>query len=129
MRGAGGEVREEAAGRRHRGRARPDGSASSASDRQPLDGDRLFHLRIAEATGNGALVAVVKMLWEERTGPLYKQLEHHYDSPALWTAAMAEHRAVLKAIAAHDAAGARAAMQRHLNQAYKRFSTGWDALH
>jgi len=98
-------------------------------DRQPLAGDRLFHLRIAEATGNGALVAVVKMLWEERTGPLYQQLEHHYDSPSLWSAAMAEHRAVLKAIAAHDAAGARAAMRRHLNQAYKRFSTGWDALH
>src|SRR5437868_11290485 len=36
--------------------------------RQPLPADRLFHLRIAEATGNGALVAVVKMLWEERTG-------------------------------------------------------------
>src|SRR5947207_4255369 len=32
---------------------------------QPLPADRLFHLRIAEATGNGALVAVVKMLWEE----------------------------------------------------------------
>jgi DNA-binding FadR family transcriptional regulator len=98
-------------------------------DKQPLSGDRLFHLRIAEATGNGALVAVVKMLWEERTGPLYKQLEHHYDSPALWTAAMAEHRAVLKAIATRDAAGARAAMQRHLNHAYKRFNTGWDNLH
>lgn len=97
--------------------------------RQPLPADRTFHLRIAEATGNGALVAVVKMLWEERTGPLYKQLEHHYDSPALWTAAMAEHRAVLKAIAAHDADGARSAMQRHLNQAYKRFSKGWDTLH
>ena len=37
-----------------------------------------------------------------------------------------EHRAVLKAIAAKDARGARAAMQRHLNQAYKRFSTGWE---
>jgi DNA-binding FadR family transcriptional regulator len=98
-------------------------------DKQPLSGDRLFHLRIAEGTGNGALVAVVKMLWEERTGPLYKQLEHHYDSPALWTAAMAEHRAVLKAIATRDAAGARAAMQRHLNHAYKRFNTGWDNLH
>lgn len=97
--------------------------------RQPLPADRVFHLRIAEATGNGALVAVVKMLWEERTGPLYKQLEHHYDSPALWHAAMAEHRAVLKAIAAHDAGGARVAMQRHLNQAYKRFSKGWDTLH
>lgn len=95
---------------------------------QPLAGDQLFHIRIAEATGNGALVAVVKMLWEERTGPLYKQLEHHYDSPALWTAAMSEHRAVVKAIAVRNAEGARAAMQRHLNQAYKRFSTGWDSL-
>jgi DNA-binding GntR family transcriptional regulator len=41
---------------------------------------------------------------------------------------MKEHRAVLNAIAAKDAAGARAAMQRHLNQAYKRFSTGWDSV-
>jgi DNA-binding FadR family transcriptional regulator len=97
--------------------------------KQPLAADRLFHLRIAEATGNGALVAVVKMLWEERMGPLYKRLEHHYDTPALWTAAMAEHRSVLKAIAEHDVAGARAAMQRHLNKAYKRFSKGWDTLH
>lgn len=92
----------------------------------PLVGDRLFHLRIAEATGNGALVHVIRLLWEERTGPLYKQLEHHYDSPKLWQSAMAEHRAVVKAIAAHDVAGARAAMQRHLDQAYKRFSKGWD---
>jgi DNA-binding FadR family transcriptional regulator len=97
--------------------------------KQPLPGDRLFHVRIAEGTGNGALVAVVKMLWEERTGPLYKQLEHHYDSPQLWKSAMAEHRAVKKAIAARDAAAARSAMQRHLNQAYKRFSKGWDTLH
>jgi DNA-binding FadR family transcriptional regulator len=96
--------------------------------RQPLAGDRMFHLRIAEATGNGALVHVVKMLWEERTGPLYKQLEHHYDAPELWDAALAEHRAVLKAIAAHDQSSARLAMQRHLNHAYKRFSTGWDAI-
>jgi DNA-binding FadR family transcriptional regulator len=99
------------------------------AQRLPLEGDRLFHLRIAEATGNGALVAVVKMLWDERMGPLYQQLEHHYDSPALWSAAMTEHRAVLKAIANRDAAAARAAMQRHLNHAYKRFSTGWDSLH
>jgi GntR family transcriptional regulator, transcriptional repressor for pyruvate dehydrogenase complex len=93
-----------------------------------VNADRLFHLRVAEGTGNGALVQVVKMLWEERTGPLYKQLEHHYDSPDLWDAALSEHRAVVNAIAAHEPAAARAAMQRHLNQAYKRFSTGWNAL-
>ncbi len=100
----------------------------TAGDRQPLSGDRLFHMRIAEATGNGALVAVVQMLWDERTGPLYQQLEQHYDTPSLWERAMSEHRAVLDAIAAKDAVGARTAMQRHLNQAYKRFSTGWDTL-
>jgi DNA-binding FadR family transcriptional regulator len=99
-----------------------------ADGRAPLSGDRMFHLRIAEATSNGALVHVVKMLWDERTGPLYKQLEEHYDSPGLWETAMAEHRAVLKAIAAHDAIAAKAAMQRHLNMAYKRFSKGWDTL-
>jgi DNA-binding FadR family transcriptional regulator len=93
---------------------------------QPLAADRLFHLRIAEATGNGALVAVVKMLWEERTGPLFAQLEHHYDSPDQWTRAIAEHRVVMDAIAKRDTAGARAAMQRHLDRAYKRFSRSWD---
>jgi len=35
---------------------------------------------------------------------------------------------VLKALVAHDAVAARAAMHRHLNQAYKRFSKGWDTL-
>jgi GntR family transcriptional repressor for pyruvate dehydrogenase complex len=101
----------------------------TSDGKQPLGEDRLFHLRIAEATGNGALVAVVRMLWEERTGPLYKQLEHHYDAPELWQAALAEHRAVVKAIASRDVNAARTAMQRHLNQAYKRFSKGWDTLH
>ena len=94
----------------------------------PLDEDRNFHLRVAEATGNGALVAVIKMLWEERTGLLYQQLEHHYDSPELWRAAIGEHRAVLRAIAGRQPDAARSAMQRHLNQAYKRFSKGWNTL-
>ncbi|MBU6483410.1 MAG: FadR family transcriptional regulator [Betaproteobacteria bacterium] len=100
-----------------------------AEGMQPLPGDRLFHLRIVEATGNGALVHVVRTLWDERAGPLYQQLEQHYDSPDLWQAAMAEHRVVLESLAAHDARGARAAMRRHLDQAYKRFSAGWDMLH
>ena len=50
---------------------------------------------------------VIKLLWDERTGPLYQQLEHHYDSPDLWRRAMSEHRAVLKSIAARDADAAR----------------------
>jgi hypothetical protein len=95
---------------------------------QPLAADRLFHLRIAEATGNGALVAVLKMLWEERMGPLFAQLEHHYDTPELWLAAIAEHRNVLKAIIARNPDEARTAMQKHLNKAYKRFNTAAEAV-
>jgi GntR family transcriptional regulator, transcriptional repressor for pyruvate dehydrogenase complex len=104
-------------------------SVKDKEKRQPLAGDRLFHLRIAEATGNGALVVVVKMLWEERMGPLFTRLEHHYDNPRLWTSAIAEHRLVLDAIVRHDAAGARAAMQHHLDRAYRRFSKSWDTRH
>jgi DNA-binding FadR family transcriptional regulator len=98
-----------------------------AAGREPLPCDRLFHLRIAEATGNGALVHVIKLLWDERTGPLFSRLEHHYDSPGLWRSAMSEHRKVLESIAARDPDAARAAMQRHLDHAYKRFSKGWNA--
>jgi len=100
-----------------------------AAGRRPLADDRAFHHGVAEATGNGALVEVVELLWNERSGALYRQLEHHYDSLDLWRAALAEHRAVLAAIASRDADGAKSAMQRHLNLAYKRFSKGWDNLH
>ena len=62
-------------------------------------------------------------------GPLFTRLEHHYDNPSQWTRAIAEHRAVLDAIAGHDAAAARASMQRHLDKAYKRFTKSWDAKH
>src|SRR3954469_16154015 len=37
----------------------------------PLEADRAFHLRIAEASGNSALALVVKTLWAQRTGPLF----------------------------------------------------------
>ena len=92
----------------------------------PLVADRQFHLRIAEASGNSALALVVRTLWDQRTGPLFLRLEHHFDTPALWTVAIREHREIVAAIARHDAAGARAAMRRHMDQAARRFSTSWD---
>ena len=92
----------------------------------PLGADREFHLRIAEASGNSALGLVVRTLWEQRTGPLFRRLEDHYDTPKLWQVAMREHREIVAAIARHDAAGARTAMRRHMNQAAKRFSGSWD---
>jgi DNA-binding FadR family transcriptional regulator len=91
----------------------------------PLENDRRFHLELAEAGGNSALALAVRTLWDQRTGPLFLQLEHHFDTPALWDAAIAEHRAVLAAIEAHDAAGARATMRRHMDEAARRFQKSW----
>jgi len=68
----------------------------------------------------------VKVLWDQRTGPLFLRLEHHFDTPQLWTVAIKEHRDIVAAIAKRDAAGARAAMRRHMDHAARRFSTSWD---
>jgi DNA-binding FadR family transcriptional regulator len=92
----------------------------------PLASDRLFHLRIAEASGNSALALVVKTLWEQRTGPLFLRLEHHFDTPELWSLAIKEHREIVSAIARHDAGAARTAMRQHMNHAARRFSKSWE---
>ncbi|MEO7811233.1 MAG: FadR/GntR family transcriptional regulator [Usitatibacter sp.] len=92
----------------------------------PLTADRQFHLRIAEASGNSALALVVKTLWDQRTGPLFLRLEHHYDTPALWSVAIREHREIVVAIAGKDPAAARKAMRAHMNHAAKRFSSSWE---
>ena len=91
----------------------------------PLDNDRRFHLEIAEACGNSALALAVRTLWDQRPGPLFLQLEHHFDTPDLWAAAIAEHTAVMTSIEQHDAAAARAAMRRHMDAAARRFQRSW----
>ena len=111
-------------------RAMEDALDQMEADREkgtmPLASDRLFHLRIAQASGNSALALVVKTLWDQRTGPLFLRLEHHFDTPALWSVAIREHREIIAAIARHDGSGARGAMRRHMNQAARRFSASWD---
>lgn len=91
----------------------------------PLVNDRLFHLRLAEASGNSALALAVQTLWDQRMGPLFLRLEHHFDTPGLWDVAIREHREILGALQKRDSALARAAMRRHMNHAAKRFSASW----
>ena len=93
----------------------------------PLVSDRLFHLRIAEASGNSAFALVVKTLWDQRTGPLFMQLENHFTTEETWTTAIKEHRDVLNAILKRDTKGARLAMRRHMDNAAKRFSKSFNS--
>ncbi len=97
------------------------------SRRMPLDNDRRFHLEIAEASANSALALAVRTLWDQRTGPLFLRLEHHFDTPDLWAAAIAEHTAVMNAIENHDQGAARLAMRRHMDAAARRFQRSWSA--
>ena len=91
----------------------------------PIRGDRQFHLRIAEAAGNGPLLRTVTELFDERNNPLFEQLGHHFETPLTWRLALAEHQAVIEAIAAGDAGAARAAMHQHLQQSHDRFAGTW----
>lgn len=96
-----------------------------ALGRMPIRGDRLFHLRIAEAAGNGPLLRTVTELFDERNSALFKRLGQHFESVGSWHQAMAEHRTVLEAIAAGDPAAARRAMQAHLQRSHDRFADTW----
>ncbi len=99
--------------------------ADAKLGRIPTAGDRQFHVRIAEAAGNGVLVSVVGQLFDGRANPLFVKLAGYFESPKSWAAAIREHRRVLDALAAHDADAARAAMRSHMQLSHKRFSAGW----
>jgi GntR family transcriptional repressor for pyruvate dehydrogenase complex len=94
------------------------------------EADRRFHQTIARATRNSALLAVVESLWLIRvSSPQCIRLFHR--SRARGTKpVVAEHRAILQALRAHDADAARAAMQNHLQHVldYLLDATEADAL-
>jgi DNA-binding FadR family transcriptional regulator len=91
----------------------------------PIQGDRLFHLRLAEASENAPLARIVGELFDERSKPLYAQLGAHFENEPTWRAAVAEHQAVIDAIAARDSQAARAAMHAHLQRSQDRFARPW----
>ncbi len=85
--------------------------------------DRNFHVAIARATGNSALVGVIEYLWDQR-GRLWGKLKEHFQTEEMRQQTLTDHRRVLEAIAAHDPAGARRAMRAHLEYVTRTFSRG-----
>ena len=88
--------------------------------------DRAFHLRIARSTGNGSLELVVEGLWNQRAG-LWGRLQQHFHTRELAVQTVRDHAAIARAIAAHDAGGARRAMHRHLARVARQFRRAVDA--
>lgn len=76
--------------------------------------DEKFHCLIARASGNSALETTVWWLWKMRnesalSNHFHKRVRNEGSKPIL-----ADHQAILKALAAGDAEAARQAMRRHL---------------
>lgn len=90
------------------------------------EADRLFHLRLAEATGNSALVHVMHQLWELRRGPMYCKFESHFDTPERHAQAIEEHGRILSALHRRDPQAARAAMHAHLDAVSQAFALALD---
>ncbi|CAN7361447.1 FadR/GntR family transcriptional regulator [Pseudoduganella sp. LjRoot289] len=85
--------------------------------------DRNFHIAIAHATGNSALVGVIDYLWRQRSS-LWHRLKEHYRTEELRQATLLDHRAILEAIVRRDESGARRAMRTHLERVTRTFAGG-----
>ena len=79
--------------------------------------DRSFHVRLAEATNNNAIVSVVEHLWEMRdNAPMWHKLRQSLSASEDIQAAIDEHRAIVAALRRRDPAAARDAMHDHLTR-------------
>jgi DNA-binding FadR family transcriptional regulator len=76
--------------------------------------DRLFHARIAAATGNTVLTSVVEQLWNSTFEPIFEGLSRRTGLPENQRSALAGHIRIFNALERGDAAGARDAMRDHL---------------
>ncbi len=85
--------------------------------------DRKFHLAIARATGNSALVGVMGYLWDQR-GHLWHKLKEHFQTEELRLETLADHRRIVEAIAARNPVEAKRAMRAHLERVTRTFSRG-----
>jgi GntR family uxuAB operon transcriptional repressor len=87
--------------------------------------DRLFHLRIAESTGNSVLLQMVTGLWDHTRAPIWSQMEAHFHTPELRRASQDDHQRVFNALLERNPTEARAAMRAHIDRVIAEFAQAW----
>ena len=92
--------------------------------RTPIEPDRLFHLAIAQMTGNSVLVRLVGELFDERHSPISAKLRSRYETARTWNMALKEHEAILRALESRDPLAAESAMRSHLKMSEQRWVGG-----
>jgi len=87
-------------------------------------GDRLFHIRIAQASGNPAYAFIIAHLLGHRYGTMFRGLQLHYTPQDMPHRSEVEHLAILTAIEARDTRAAKKAMKEHLDAVIAIFGRG-----
>jgi DNA-binding FadR family transcriptional regulator len=87
-------------------------------------GDRLLHIRIAQASGNPAYALMIKHLLGHQYGSMFQRLQAHYTSDDMPFRSEHEHRLILDALQNRDVEAARNAMAAHLDEVIRIFSRG-----
>lgn len=87
--------------------------------------DRLFHLRIAESTGNSVLLETVTAMWNRTANPIWARIDAHFHTPSLRLASQEDHQRILTALVERKPDAARAAMRAHLERVIAEFTQAW----
>lgn len=87
-------------------------------------GDRLFHIRIAQASGNPAYAFIIAHLLGHRYGTMFRSLQQHYTPQDMPHRSESEHLEILTALEARDSRAAKKAMKEHLDAVIKIFGQG-----
>ncbi|MDQ2081259.1 GntR family transcriptional regulator [Xanthobacteraceae bacterium Astr-EGSB] len=83
-----------------------------------MEEDIVFHLKVAEASGNKALMSLIGLF---ATDLIKMSVAHQTCRDGRGSVAVAEHGAVLAAIERHDGAAASQAMRVHVAQSWRQF--------
>ena len=85
-------------------------------------GDRLLHIRIADASGNAAYALLIRHLLGHQYGAMFQRVQELYTSADMPHRSEQEHAAIFAAIRARDSRAARAAMSTHMESVIRIFS-------
>ncbi len=92
-----------------------DERESLSTGKKDYDGDRLFHLTIAEASQNSVLNDIVLDLWQRREeSPMWLQLHNRVKDYSYRNEWLDDHEKILLALQKRDPNGARDAMWQHI---------------
>lgn len=98
-----------------------EAQAEMAGNPNPSLADHAFHMAVAVASGNAALVAVIDHIWSlALNSAVFSRMDKHFVDARVWDKADKEHMRILEAIVARDAVRARSAMHDHLVEILER---------